>query len=549
MSTATVIHTDSVFESELASKVGEPRFQPWAAWERFLFRTGTIFVIQMIAPIRLQNLKGMVRFTPGGNFVGPVGIHYLTPTGESGRWGLGGFVNWGISLLIALAIAGIWTWLARNSRRKEYTVAYYWLSLFVRYWTAVSLLHYGYVKVYPNQMPFPSFANAHTAAGDIAPYRYWWAIVGLSTWYQISLGVTEVFVGTLLFFRRTLALGSLLTLGVVASVAYGNFAYDGGVHVLATEIALFAGFLLLPYLRDTYRLLIKREDVVPSYYHPVFRVKWQRYAFTGFKYVAWALLIPVSFYNNNHHYLYTNQSKEPRAPGLSGAKGYYNVTEFKLDGKDVPYSPLDPVRWHDATFEDYPTFTFKVDKPLPIRLENGGQGTWDAQKRYELAGYSGGRTYLHYALDEANQTLTVQDKNADASTRNADDARGTPALLDSFFKRDTGADAKLKPDHKQGAGGGRGGKGANRKDVQKLVWHYTRPSPTRVILTGNTFDGHEFYAVLDRLDENQAIHISSPVQGEPLIYGLPFSRRYPVTPASFDGTADSANQEQAVNRP
>lgn len=544
MSTVTVLDVAAANQTGLSAKAPDQDFQPWTAWERFFFRTGTLFVIQMIAPLRLQNLKGMFRFTPGGNFVGPVGIHYVTPTGESGRWGIVGLVNWGIALLIALAIAGIWTWFARNSKRKEYTVAYYWVSLFVRYWTAVSLLHYGYVKVYPNQMPFPSFANTHTLAGDIAPYRYWWAIIGLSTWYQIVLGVTEVAVGSLLFFRRTLALGALLTVGVVGNVAYGNFAYDGGVHVLATEIALFAGYLLVPYLRDIYRLLVKKEDVVPYYYHPAFRAPWQRHTFTGLKYVAWILFIPVYLYNNTHHYLYTNQSKEPRAPGLSAAKGYYTVTDFKLDGKDLPYSPLDPMRWHDVTFEDYPTLTFKVNKPLAIRLENGGQGTWDAKKTYELAGYSGGRTYLHYALDEANQTLTVQDKNADAATRNADGASGGQALLDPLFRRDAAASRNRRPNQQQAAGGGRGSGGSTRKPVQKLVWHYTRPSPSRIILTGHTFDGHDFYTVLDRLDENQAIHISSPIQGEPLAYGRQFSRHYPVTPASFDGTVDSANRDQ-----
>jgi hypothetical protein len=78
--------------------------------------------------------------------------------------------------------------------------------------------------------------------------------------------------------------------------------------------------------------------------------------------------------------------------------------------------------------------------------------------------------------------------------------------------------------------------------VKKLVWHYSRPSDSRIILTGRTFDNQEFYAVLDRVDETQAIHISSPIQGDPLIYGRPFGRRYPVTDRSFDGTTDAPNR-------
>jgi len=520
-------------------------FPPWTAWQRVFFRVAALFVIQLTVPFRAQfyqrlfpihSLRDVYSIAGGSG-----GISYLTPVGDSGRWGLGSFVNWGIALVVAIVLGGIWTWFARNSKRKEYTVAYYWLRLLTRYWVALNILHYAYIKIYPSQMPYPSISNLHTLVGDTAPYRYYWAIIGLSTWYQVLLGCVEGVAGSLLFFRRTTAIGALLNLGMLYNVAYGNFAYDGGVHLLSAEISLLAGFLLIPYIPNLYRLLIKKEDVVPDYYRPTFKLKWQRYAFTGFKYVAWTLFIPLYLYSDIHHFLYTNQSKEPRAPGLTGAKGYYNVTEFKLNGKDVPYSPLDPVRWHDVVFEDYPTLTYKVDKALPIRLENGGQGISDAEKRYELAGFAGGRTYLHYDIDAANQTLTVQDKNSDVATRDASGPR-TPTLLDQILKRvaDNGtAPASSANATTPGRGRGRGGK---RGGVKKLVWHYSRPSDSRIILTGRTFDNQEFYAVLDRVDETQAIHISSPIQGDPLIYGRPFGRRYPVTDRSFDGTTDAPNR-------
>ena len=92
---------------------------------------------------------------------------------------------------------------------------------------------------------------------------------------------------------------------------------------------------------------------------------------------------------------------------------------------------------------------------------------------------------------------------------------------------------------------GRGGRGARggARPVQTEVWHYTRPSDSRIILTGTTFDNQQFYAVLDRVGENQAIHISSPVPGQPLQYSRQFGRRYPATPPGFDGTFDSPRRE------
>ncbi len=149
--------------------------------------------------------------------------------------------------------------LARNSKRKEYTVAYYWLRLLTRYWVALNILHYAYIKIYPSQMPYPSISNLHTLVGETAPYRYYWAIIGLSTWYQILLGCIEGIAGSLLFFRRTTAIGALLNLGMLYNVAYANFAYDGGVHLLSAEISLLAGFLLIPYIPNLIGCWLKRK--------------------------------------------------------------------------------------------------------------------------------------------------------------------------------------------------------------------------------------------------------------------------------------------------
>lgn len=542
MATIAVTALPPSLQAQETQEPSQRKFPAWTAWQRALFRVALLFIIQLTLPVKAIFWKRLIQIRRLHDIYGVAGsgggITYFTPTGESARWGLGSFTNWGIALVVAIVLASVWTWFARNSKRKEYTIAYYWLNLLTRYWVAFNILHYGYLKVYPDQMPYPSISNLHTLVGETAAYRYYWAIIGLSTWYQIVLGCVEVIAGSLLFFRRTVALGALLNLGILYNVAHANFAYDGGVHLLSAEISLLAGFLLIPYIPNLYRLLIKREDVFPNYYHPVFKVKWQRYAFNGIKYAAWILFIPLYLYSDIHHYLWTNASKEPRAEGLKDAKGYYTVSGFKLNGKDLTYSPLDPVRWHDVTFEDYPTITFKVNKPLPIRLENGGPAVKDAEKHYELAGFAGGRTYLHYDLDERNQTLAVQDKNADVRSRDpnvAGIAFGAPKAADDAGTGAGGGDKQKK---------GRGGRGGKKADVVKYVWHYSRPSDSRIILSGKTPDKQDFYAVLDRVDENQAIHVDSPIQGDKLAYTRQFGRRFPIRPKSFDGTTDSPNRDK-----
>ncbi len=53
--------------------------------------------------------------------------------------------------------------------------------------------------------------------------------------------------------------------------------------------------------------------------------------FLGAKVVAWILFIPCFAWATHDAFSNSNLSKEPRGPGLAGAKGYYNVTEFRFE--------------------------------------------------------------------------------------------------------------------------------------------------------------------------------------------------------------------------
>jgi hypothetical protein len=488
----------------------------WTPWQRIFFRIGFLFIAQLLLPLQrgwYQHLASVRSLKAFYSLSGGLGLRYLTLKSESGRWGIGSFVSWGIALLVAIVGAAIWTWFARNSSRKEYNALYYWTRLLVRYWVALSILHFGYLKVWPRQMPFPSISNLHTLLGETATYRLYWASVGFVTWYQVVLGVLEVTAGSLLFFRAATALGAVLNLGVLYNIAHANFAYDGGVHTLSAEISLLSGFLLLQYVPDLWRLLIKKESVQPHYYRPVFRRAWKRRAFLGAKIAAWILFIPCFAYATHDAFSNSNLSKEPRGPGLVGAKGYYNVTEFRLNDKVLPYSPLDPVRWHDVVFEDYPTLVYKVNRAFSLQLGNGSPAYKDVEKRYELSGFAGGRRYLHYEVDEAHQLLYLEDKNQGSEFGDLD--------------REVGRSGKTKA-----------------KPIPKpvkLVWHYSRPSDSRIILSGPDDKGNSLYVVLDRIEEKYPIQIGSPLPGQPLHYDRTFTRRYPVTDRSFDSKGDGGD--------
>jgi hypothetical protein len=487
---------------------------PWTPLERFAFRFAFLFVIQLLVPFRAmwyQRILGFRSLKEIYSVGMGVGIHYFTVPGDSGRWGIGSFASWGVTALIAAAGAGIWTWFARNSKRTEYTQLNYWLRLAIRYWVALLTMEYGYYKVFPMQMPYPSISNLHTLFGEHAAYRLYWQGVGIVTWYEVFLGVMEVTAGALLLFRATVAIGAFANMVVMYNVTQGNLAYDGGVHLVSGEIVLLSGFLFAPYVLELWNLLVKREDVEPRTYYPIFTRPWARYAFLSARAACIFILIPLYFFDTYQGYYHTNRSKEPRALGLAHAAGHYNVTEFRLNGKVVPYSPLDPVRWQDVVFEDYPTFTYKVNHPWPIRLDNQSSAFKDSQKRYELAGFAGGRRYFSYTGDESKQLLYLQDKT------------GLPAKGED--RRATTGKTHARPGNK-----------ATKGESVQLVWHYERPDENRIVLSGKDESHNDIYAVLDRIDEQQApVKVESPVEGQPLQYRQ-WPRRYPLTSAGFDGT-------------
>src|SRR5690606_37783680 len=79
-----------------------------------------------------------------------------------------GYANWIITLIAAIIGGAIWTVIVkvRKTERKEYNVLYYWLRAIVRYRAAIGIIGFGFTKLLPVQMPYPSTALLNTDFGD-----------------------------------------------------------------------------------------------------------------------------------------------------------------------------------------------------------------------------------------------------------------------------------------------------------------------------------------------------------------------------------------------
>jgi hypothetical protein len=362
-------------------------------------------------------------------------------------FGLEGFDNWLVVLVLAIAGSAVWTYYDRD-RKEEYKTLNYWLRVLLRYRLAIGIIAYGFIKFFPLQMPYPSLSSLHTNYGEFLPWKIYYHTIGVTTWYESFLGSVEIFAGLLLFSRRTTAFGAGIAVGFIGNVVAANFAYNIGEQVYSAYLLVIAFFLLSYDTPRLYSLLIEQRFTLADRFIPSFSRGWIKKARVVLKgaFVLFILLFGYKTYSNYKHDPYLI----PKTPGLSGAYGFYNVTEFKLNNQPVPYSLIDTNRWQNVVFEKWATLSVKTAAPLRLDLSNGdGVHEDDFNRNYEEAGV-GDRRYFGYQADTINQTLLLQNKNPG-------------------YKGD------------------------------QLLLHYSRPDSTTIILTGLNENKDSVFIKLDKV--------------------------------------------------
>lgn len=390
----------------------------WKPYERFLFRIAFIFFIILSLPnslswyrevlsfnwfrLNYRDLYDVARFGSGINWFGN------TIFGSS----LIGYADWVITLIVSLVGAIIWTTIARirKSERSEYNWLYYWLRVVMRYRAGIGIIGFGFTKLFPVQLPYPSLGILNTNFGDLTLQKIYWLSIGIAPWYEVFAGIVEVAAGALLFFRKTTTLGAIALLGALGDITYVNLSYDGGVHVYASYFVLYAAFLLIQDVPKFYDLLIREKVTNPSDIYPKALPKWLTYTRIALKTATIFIFLVLLFWLQYVNFRY-DPYKQPSVAGLRELRGNYLVSDFRINNLEIPYSPLDSVRWQQATFEDWSTLTFKVNKPTPLDLSNGGGDPQrDVDRTFELTGVAGGQRVFHYEADTIDKVLYLEDK-------------------------------------------------------------------------------------------------------------------------------------------
>lgn len=442
-------------------------------------------------------------------------------TVRSRNW-LSDYTSWGNALAIAVIAGLVWTLIDR--KRPSYNVLYYWLTVIVRYRAAIGIIGFGYTKLFPTQMPYPSLGLLNTDFGDFTAQKIYWLSVGIVPWYQVFGGIVEIAAGALLMFRKTATYGAILLIGALGDITFVNYAYDGGVHVYAFYFVLLGSFVIAADVPRLYNLLIRERYTVPHFYYPDFTKPVFKYTRIGLKGLTILIFFVILTYTEVVNFKY-DPYKQPSTAGVKTLRGNYNVTEFKINGQLIPYSPLDSVRWKEATFEKWTTLTFKVNKPVAIDPSNGGGSPMrDIQRTFEITGTAGGQRAFHYYADTVEQVLYLQDKNAVASRGGARGGRGAGGQTG---RADLGNSRENKPAESWISAAAWKNIGDENKMIDSRAWSarrdrefarperssnrnkmvlkYSTKDGSRVILTGINESKDSIYVVLDKIDRKYVL--------------------------------------------
>ncbi|HEY8400228.1 MAG TPA: DoxX family protein [Cytophagaceae bacterium] len=455
----TLINIEKPSNGKLEGSFKERSIEPsgWPGWQLTLFRFFFLFFALQILPIDWKLYKHI--FTTNWldfHFYDLFVITKYLPEFISGdnlsKWGIASYVNWGIIAL--LAFFGTLAWNKLQPDKNEHNNLYYWLRAGLRYRLAIGIIAYGFIKLFPLQMPFPSLSNMHTNYGDFLPWKIYWHTIGITQGYESFLGAVEILAGLLLLNRKTVTFATGLIIGFTGNVLVANFSYDGGEHVYSSFLVLIATFLFIHDVPRLYNLLILEKKTLAEKFEPVFTKPLQNVRLAGKGLVAVFILV---FGTSTYINYISDPYLIPGTPGLSGAYGFYNVKEFKLNNQTIPYSTTDPNRWQNVIFEKWATISIKIARPVKIDIgEASAKASFDIDRNYESAGI-GGRHYFAYTADTVNQTLSLQNKNKH---------------------------------HRN----------------EKLELSYSRPDSSTIIVKGINENKDSIYAVLERIDRKYMLY-------------------------------------------
>ncbi len=378
--------------------------KPWSQSKKILFRL-------VFAYIFLYCFAFPIYFIPYGSIlIHPIGTqlqnlsiwlgHHLfgivdeIPTAETGSGDtLIYWLLWATKTILALMGTVVWSVLDRE--RASYEFLQRVLITYTRYFVALIIFSYGMAKVIPTQFSEPSYTQLMKTYGESSPMNLLWTLMGYSTPYQVFGGIMEVLAAVLLLFRRTVLLGALVMMTVMANVVAMNFAFDVPVKLASSHYLLFSMGLAWIFKRNLIDLFFLQKPSQPIVLKPMFQEKRAFIATQIFKTVFSGYFFYTAVSNN------LNYQKSIREGAMvSPLAGVYNVQSIPI-ANDSLVNAKTPMPIKRLIFDNYRperlTLAFEDDSKIRYLAE------YDEEKQLikaVLPSDSTNRMELTYKFDE-----------------------------------------------------------------------------------------------------------------------------------------------------
>lgn len=377
----------------------------WSEKEKDIFRFFFLFFIIQALPLSVDFFK--IIFGINWMHISYTDIFNLTRLSAKCIPGTDSFINWIIITVVSLIGAVLWS--KSKFKNQDYNTLYYWLRVVVRYRLAIGVIGYGFIKFFPLQAPFPSISNLNTNYGDFTDWKIFSMSLGIVPNYESFLGGVELLAGFLLLFRKTATIGALFIVVFTGNVFIANLAYDGGEYVYSLYLVILALFVLSFDAVRIYNLISLERPTQPNIFKPNFSREQKKIRLLLKTLVIFFFIF---FYGFKTYSGYRHDSYHfPKTAGLAKASGIYNVSEFRINNRVLPYSATDSIRWKDVVFEKWATLSVRSNRQVIIDSANYEQTFQkDKDRNYEIAG-TAGRHYYTYTTDTLKYLLSLENKN------------------------------------------------------------------------------------------------------------------------------------------
>jgi hypothetical protein len=338
-----------------AERAVEAAPRPWRAWQRIGFRFVCIYLVLYNLPFPLDVPPKTTWVDDAstwvlhelGVFVGDLvfGVNITVFSNGSGDT----TYDWVMLFTMAsLAAIGAAAWTLADRRRIDYRKLDAILRVYIRYVLGVTMMSYGFAKVFKTQFPYPTADRLQTTYGESSPMGLLWTMMGYSTPYNLFTGGIEVLGGMLLFWRRTQLLGALVCAGALANIVMLNFCYDVPVKLYSTHLLLMSVYVMAPDLGRLIGLLVLHRAVPAS---PP-RARWPRrreHARIAVK----VLFIGYVLYSQIKGELETRDLIAGGGDVAPPVTGVFTVEEFAIDGVARPPLMTDATRWRTVSINQW----------------------------------------------------------------------------------------------------------------------------------------------------------------------------------------------------